>query len=457
MDRINHISSINYYNFKNEIVIVILGCGESGFGAALLAKQQSIPVFISDNGAIHEDIKNQLVDLEIDFEENGHELVYDITPTYVIKSPGIPNKARVIVFFKEKNIPVISEIEFGFQFSKGAIIGITGSNGKTTTTNLVYHLLNEAGYKVVKSGNVGYSFCKAVSERKYDYYVLELSSFQLDDIIHFKPHISTILNITPDHLDRYEYKFENYINSKFRILANQDKEDYFYFLSEDELIKDRVENLKPIVNQVPLKLQYNDQEILTINESNFNLSYTCLKGRHNAKNATIALKIAMDLGISDVKLQSALESFVNDPHRLENVASYENVEFINDSKATNVDSTFWALDAMKKKVVWIVGGQDKGNDYKILLPLVKDKVKAIVALGVDNSKIVEFFSPYVPIIKETNTMKDAVCNSFQLAETGEVVLLSPACASFDLFKNYMDRGDQFRTRVQELKIKSWKQ
>ena len=291
----------------------------------------------------------------------------------------------------------------------------------------------------------------------YDYFVLELSSFQLDDIIHFKPHISTILNITPDHLDRYEYNFENYINSKFRILKNQDKEDYFYFLAEEELIKDRVENLKPIVNHVPLKLQYNDQEILTINESNFNLSYTCLKGRHNAKNATIALKIAKDLGISDVKLQSALESFVNDPHRLENVASYENVEFINDSKATNVDSTFWALDAMKKKVVWIVGGQDKGNDYNILLPLVKDKVKAIVALGVDNSKIVEFFSPYVPIIKETNTMKDAVCNSFQLAETGEVVLLSPACASFDLFKNYMDRGDQFRTRVQELKIKSWKQ
>ena len=439
-------------------MIVILGCGESGFGAAMLAKQNAIPVFISDNNVINQDIKTQLIDLEIDFEENGHELVYDISPQYVVKSPGIPNKVPVVNYFISKGIPIISEIEFGYQFCNGKIIAITGSNGKTTTTNLLYHLLFSAGKKVVKSGNVGYSFCKAIAENAYDYFVLELSSFQLDDIKSFKPNIAAILNITPDHLDRYDYQFQNYINSKFRILKNQESEDAFYYLKNDELISSNLRDLKVRTSVKAVEYTFDkNAEVLTLSNSNFNLESSNLKGNHNAMNAAIALSIALDLNIKDEVLQEGLNSFVNDPHRLEKVATINGVDYINDSKATNVDSTFWALDAMHKKIVWIVGGQDKGNDYSVLLPLVKSKVKAIVGLGVDNSKIISYFNPYIKVIVDTKSINDAIEYSSQLAENGDVVLLSPACASFDLFKNYMDRGDQFKTIINQKRLKEWNQ
>ena len=311
---------------------------------------------------------------------------------------------------------------------------------------------------MVKSGNVGYSFCKAIAENVYDYFVLELSSFQLDDIKSFKPNIAAILNITPDHLDRYDYQFQNYINSKFRILKNQGSEDAFYYLKNDELISSNLRDLKVRTSVKAVEYTFDkNAEVLTLSNSNFNLESSNLKGNHNAMNAAIALSIALDLNIKDELLQEGLNSFVNDPHRLEKVATINGVDYINDSKATNVDSTFWALDAMHKKIVWIVGGQDKGNDYSVLLPLVKSKVKAIVGLGVDNSKIISYFNPYIKVIVDTKSINDAIEYSSQLAENGDVVLLSPACASFDLFKNYMDRGDQFKTIINQKRLKEWNQ
>ncbi len=434
-------------------MVVILGCGESGMGAALLAHKQSIPVFISDAGLIPNEFKNQLIELEIDFEENGHSVVYDCNPYLVIKSPGIPDNSKLIQFFIERNVEIISEIEWAFRYCKGKILAITGSNGKTTSTNLLYHILNSAKLDAVKVGNVGYSFARSVAESTHDYYVLEISSFQLDSIVHFKPYAAIILNITPDHLDRYEYKFENYAKSKFRITLNQNSEDHL-ILYKDKAVEDfsKTISTNAIIHWMQAILNESD-ELMINGKQRFNFSNSSLKGKHNAMNVSCVAEVCNLLGISDDQIQQALDTFRNDPHRLESVAKIDEIEFINDSKATNVDSVYWALDAMRKKVIWIAGGLDKGNDYKVLDELVNAKVKMLVALGKDNSKLLNYYQHKMKVA-DTHDMKSAVNVAFNSAQAGDVVLLSPACASFDLYNNYMHRGDEFRNQVLELKKQS---
>ncbi|MFT5382870.1 MAG: UDP-N-acetylmuramoylalanine--D-glutamate ligase, partial [Saprospiraceae bacterium] len=354
---------------------------------------------------------------------------------------------------KDAGIPVISEIEFAGKHTNATIVAITGSNGKTTTTNLTYHLLQSAGLDAALGGNVGYSFARLLTEELHQYYVLELSSFQLDGIKAFRPDISMLLNISPDHLDRYEYKMENYVASKFRVMMNQRAEDHFIFNAKDENILSFLKNEKLKVNLIEVDDVKTTNEKLIVNQFDFDLSQTSLKGRHNLFNATCAIKAAILLGVEKKAIQLGLNSFVNAPHRLESVCTTNNVEYINDSKATNVDAVYFALDAMTKPIVWIVGGTDKGNDYGPILDLVESKVKAIVCLGLDNTKILEVFTPIVKNIEETKSANEAVAIASTYAESGDVVLLSPACASFDLFKNYEDRGDQFKSAVLGLKIK----
>ncbi|MEO6189744.1 MAG: UDP-N-acetylmuramoyl-L-alanine--D-glutamate ligase [Saprospiraceae bacterium] len=432
-------------------MIVILGCGESGMGAAMLAHKLSMPIFLSDYGRISQDFKSQLIDKEIDFEEEGHNLVYEFLPDFVIKSPGIPDQSEVIKYFDQKGIKIISEIEFAFQYCKGQIIAITGSNGKTTTTNLLYHIMKNSGCDVVKVGNLGYSFARSLAESSHDYYVVEVSSFQLDSTINFKPHIAILLNITPDHLDRYENNFEKYVFSKFSIAKNQTENDYL-ILYKDAVVMKYFSSMK--INAQTLWIQSElDQEgkVFINGKARFNFNHTVLKGRHNAINVSCAATACEIIGLKDQEIQEGMYSFINDPHRLESITTINGVEFINDSKATNVDSVFWALDAMNSKIIWIAGGQDKGNDYTSIEDVVKNKVKTLVTLGKDNSKLIEFFGDYVPVI-DTHDMKTAVHKSIEISERGDVILLSPACASFDLFNNYMHRGDEFRKEV--LKIKS---
>lgn len=432
---------------------VILGGGESGIGAALLAHKLSMPVFLSDAGKLKEEFKNHLIEKEIDFEEEGHSIVYDFTPHLVIKSPGIPDKAEIIKYYYNLGVEVISEIEFAYRHCTGKIIAITGSNGKTTTTNLLYHILHTAGLDVVKVGNVGYSFARSVAEKNHKYYVIEVSSFQLDSVVNFKPYIAILLNITPDHLDRYEYKFENYIRSKFRITLNQDAQDHL-ILYKDEVIIQNYSSMNISSNIHWMESSLTSHEELVINgNTNHHFRNSVLKGRHNAMNTACAVEACSILGISTDQIQTGIDTFRNDPHRLESIALINGVEYINDSKATNVDSVFWALDAMKKKIVWIAGGQDKGNDYSTILELVKAKVKVLVALGKDNSKLIEFFGPYVKVI-DTNSVSTCLEQCQKFAENGDVVLLSPACASFDLFQNYQHRGDEFRKEVLSLNQKN---
>lgn len=432
-------------------MLLILGAGESGIGAALLAKKLGMIAFVSDANLIRDSFKSELVSNEIDFEEGGHEMAYEISPEFVIKSPGISEQTDIIKHFSNLGVEIISEIEFASRHCNACIVGVTGSNGKTTTTNLIYHLLHSAGKDVVKAGNVGHSFARALSQKNWEYYVLELSSFQLDGIKQFRPDLAILLNITPDHLDRYQNSFENYVASKFRITLNQNHNDHFIVYGNDEAIKKYLQihpSKARIVNCIP-ELTPLDV-LLENNQTLVDLSHTCLKGRHNAINAMCAIKAAQLLNISMDSIQNALNSFVNDPHRLEFVSSINDIDFINDSKATNVDSVFWALDAMKKKVVWIAGGQDKGNDYTVLEALVKQKVSALIAMGIDNRKLVDAFGKLIPVIRDTHSLDDAVRQAFECAHAGEVVLLSPACASFDLFKNYEDRGTQFKEAVRKL-------
>lgn len=431
-------------------MLVILGGGESGMGAALLAHKLSIPVFLSDSGLIKEEFRNHLIEKEIDFEEGGHEIVYDLIPTLVIKSPGIPDDTKIIQYFTSQDVEVISEIEFAFRHCTGKIIAITGSNGKTTTTNLIYHILKTADISVAKVGNVGYSFARSVAESKHQYYVIEVSSFQLDSIRLFRPYIGIILNITPDHLDRYQYKFENYIASKFRIALNQTEADHIILYKDESILKYYSNmNISSVIHW--MKADLNSENTVIINEEKGpSIQNSVLQGRHNAMNISCAVEACKIVGIDSTIIQSAINSFRNDPHRLEHLATIKGVKYINDSKATNVDSVYWALDALNSRIIWIAGGQDKGNDYNSVLPLVKSKVKCLVALGVDNTKLIDFFSPYVNVI-DTHSMKDCVAHCGQLAETGDVVLLSPACASFDLFNNYMHRGEEFRNEVLSLK------
>ncbi len=432
--------------------IVVLGAGESGVGAALLAKQQGFEVFVSDRGAIKENYKAELIENKIAFEEGQHSEKKIFEASEIIKSPGIPDKVDLIQKLLAAGIPVISEIEFASKYTHAKIVGITGSNGKTTTTNLTYHLLKTAGKDVAIGGNVGYSFARLLTERHHEIYVLELSSFQLDGVVDFRPYISILLNITPDHLDRYEYKMENYIASKFRIAMNQRAEDFFIYNSADQNIEQFLESEDVNAKRLPVggSADDSDQRIIKTDQHEYDLSKSSLKGKHNYFNATCAIKVAELLNADAESIQRGLNDFVNDPHRLESVATVDEVEYINDSKATNVDAVFYALDAMTKPVIWIVGGVDKGNDYGPVMTLVEDKVKAVICLGIDNEKLLETFSPIVKIIEETQSVDEAIERAKVYAESGDVVLLSPACASFDLFKNYIDRGEQFKRAVDQI-------
>ncbi len=441
--------------------LVVLGGGESGVGTAILGVTKGYDVFVSDFGKIKDNYKKVLDDYKIQWEEQQHTEELILNADVVMKSPGIPDKAPIVKKLHEKNIPVISEIEFAAPFTNATIIGITGSNGKTTTTSLVYHLLKSGGLNVALGGNIGKSFAWQVALENYDVYVLELSSFQLDGIITFKPHIAILTNISPDHLDRYNYDYSLYIAAKFRITMNQTAEDYFIYDADDEASKNWLQNntikaqkfpfsLTQIINEGAYSLN-NQMTIQTQNESlNMFTNQLSLQGKHNVKNAMAATTVAQLMRIRKETIRESLTNFQGVEHRLEKVLKVNDVWYINDSKATNVNSVFFALESMETPTVWIVGGTDKGNDYMDLMPLVREKVKAIVCLGVDNQKIIDAFKDVIDVIVETRSMKDAIAYSKRLSEKGDTVLLSPACASFDLFENYEDRGRQFKNEVHNL-------
>jgi len=448
-------------SFRGFRRIVILGGGESGVGTAILGKQKGYNVFVSDKGKISEKYKEVLLHNEINFEENQHTESMILNADLVMKSPGIPEKVTIVQKLIEKGIPVISEIEFAGKYTDATIVGITGSNGKTTTTLLVHHILKKAGLDVGVAGNIGDSFAEQVANKNVENYVLELSSFQLDGIEEFAPHIAIITNISPDHLDRYEYDFSKYISSKFRITMNQKETDYLIYDADDEAINNWLKNNKTKAKLVPFSLHkelefgafLKDNNIITnIKPEQFIMPTTnlAIKGKHNVKNAMAATMAAQLLKVRKQSIKESLEDFEGVEHRLENVGKVDDVYFINDSKATNVNATFYALECMDKPTVWIVGGVDKGNDYSDLLPLVREKVRAIVCLGLDNQKIMETFGNVVDLVIETAGAEEAVKVSKKLAQKGDVVLLSPACASFDLFKNYEDRGRQFKNAVRNL-------
>jgi UDP-N-acetylmuramoylalanine--D-glutamate ligase len=441
--------------------IAILGAGESGVGAAYLAQQQGYNVFVSDFGTIDASYKKQLQNWNIRFEENQHTEKEILEAAEVIKSPGIPDKAPILKKIKEKSIPVISEIEFAGRYTNARIIGITGSNGKTTTTSLTYHILKNAGLNVGLAGNIGKSFAYQVATEKFDLYVLELSSFMLDDMYKFKTDIAVLLNITPDHLDRYEYKLENYAASKFRITQNQTANDFFIYCADDPETKKGMETRTFAAQQLPFSIQkkvepgaYLDKDNIVINthQEHFQMSITelALQGKHNIYNSMASGIIARLLELRDPLIRESMGNFKNIEHRLESVGKISGISFINDSKATNVNSTWYALESMTSDVILILGGVDKGNDYTMLKDLVRQKVKAIVCLGKDNKRIHEAFEDDVDVIVNTYSAEEAVQVSYHLATKGDTVLLSPACASFDLFKNYEDRGRQFKQAVREL-------
>jgi UDP-N-acetylmuramoylalanine--D-glutamate ligase len=442
--------------------LVILGGGESGVGAALLAQQQGYDVFLSDGGNLKDHYRTELQQHQIPFEEGQHSVEKILSADEIVKSPGIGEKNEVVKQIRQKGISVISEIELAFRYKGDSkIVAITGSNGKTTTTALIYHICKNAGLDAALVGNIGYSFARQVSEKPSALYVLEISSFQLDDIKTFRPHIAVLLNITEDHLDRYDYQFSNYINSKFSIIANQTMEDYFIYCEDDEVIMQKIPLINLHTNPLPFSMKHEvkkgayikgDQMMLRIQEERVSMSIYdfALKGKHNQYNTMAAGIAAATLGIRKEKIREAVNNFQSLEHRMEFVAMVRGVEFVNDSKATNVNSTWYALESMNKPVVLVLGGVDKGNDYQLIAELVKEKVKAIVCMGTDNKKIIQAFKNIVPVIVETESAKKAVNASFKLATKGDVVLLSPACASFDLFKNYEDRGTQFKNSVKEL-------
>ncbi|MGV0921232.1 UDP-N-acetylmuramoyl-L-alanine--D-glutamate ligase [Empedobacter falsenii] len=441
--------------------LVVLGGGESGVGTAILAKKENFDVFLSDMGQIKDKYKQLLEEHGIAYEEGQHTEDLILNADEVMKSPGIPKKAALIQKLEEKGISIISEIEFASRYTDAKIIAITGSNGKTTTTSLMFHILKQAGLNVGLGGNIGKSFAKSVAEDNFDYYVLEVSSFQLDDIkTDFKPYVAILLNITPDHLDQYNYQFDLYAKAKFRITENQDENDYFIYNLDDPKTMEMIDQIDIRAHRKPFTMMdatneaYANNELFRVNDSNGDFTMLVndlgLIGKHNVSNSLAAAVAAKIIDINNEELKKSLSDFKSVEHRLEPVLTIGGIDFINDSKATNVNATYFALESMTKPVVWIVGGTDKGNDYNEVLPFVKKKVKAIVCLGVDNAKIVDFFSPYIDTIVETNTMKDCVEQSYKLATKGETVLLSPACASFDLFNGYEDRGDQFKENVRKL-------
>lgn len=441
--------------------IVILGAGESGNGAAILAKKQGFEVFVSDKGVIKDAYKKQLLDNNISFEEGKHTEEIILNAHEIIKSPGIPHKVAIIQKAKEKNIPIISEIEFGSRYTNAKIIAITGTNGKSTCTSLTYHIFKKAGFNVGLGGNIGKSFAQLVAEENFEVFVLEISSFQLDDITSFKPYVSIYLNLTPDHLDRYNYDYAAYANAKFNITKYQDSQDYFIYCADDEGISQFYNNYSITAQQLPFSLHHKEGSSAYTENENIFFNYKTspinmlttdlsLRGTHNLYNSMAA---GLAARVFDIKKDIIRESFMDYQgleHRLEFVAKIQGVDYINDSKATNVNSVWYALESMNKPIIWIAGGVDKGNDYEILVPLVKKKVKAIVCLGIENLKIHDSFSRYVDMIINTQNAKEAVRMAHKAAAKGDVVLLSPACASFDLFDNYEDRGNQFKQAVLSL-------
>ncbi len=443
--------------------VVILGGGESGTGAALLAKVKGFDVFVSDLGSLKDKHKNDLLQQSIEFEEGQHSEDKILNANLVIKSPGISDKVEIVKKIKSKKIAIIDEIEFAFRYLKGKIIAVTGTNGKTTTTLLTYHLLKNAEKKVTLAGNVGESLARKVATEEHDWYVLELSSFQLDGTQTFHPHIGVLLNITPDHLDRYEKKMTNYINSKFRLVKNMGSKDYFIYYADDPISGPEAKQRSTEAYRVEISL---DPEAITsahfdgkkmvfqFGKKSFKIaqSDTTLKGAHNLINTMAAVSAAYLAKVTDTKIREGLKTFKNAPHRLESIATINGIEFVNDSKATNVDSVVYALGSYDKPLIWIAGGIDKGNDYNLIMVPVEKKVKTLICLGKDNEKLKKFFGKAVPKILETQSVTELVQLALQSAEKGDVVLLSPACASFDLFKNYEDRGDQFREAVLKAKM-----
>ncbi|UCG28906.1 MAG: UDP-N-acetylmuramoyl-L-alanine--D-glutamate ligase [Bacteroidales bacterium] len=441
--------------------IVILGAGESGVGAAVLAKKKGFIPFVSDNGSIREPYKSVLVKHGILWEEGKHSADLILDAVEVIKSPGIPEDSKVVKAIIAKGIPMVSEIEFAYRYTKAKKICITGSNGKTTTSCMIYHMLKKAGMKTVLAGNVGKSFALQVAEGDYDYYVIELSSFQLDGMVDFRADIAILMNITPDHLDRYGYDMKRYIESKFRITRNQSVDDYFIYCFDDEIIKANMNRVKGNAKTLSFSLDtfdnqaaYVKQEIVNfhINKDHFTMSIhdLALKGKHNAYNSMAAGIAGQLLNIRKEMIRASLSDFQGVEHRLEPVIKVHGIQFINDSKATNVNSSWYALESMTDNVIWIAGGIDKGNDYNILKDLVTRKVKAIICLGKDNSKLHKAFAECTESIVDTNSMAEAVRTAYYLGKKGDTVLLSPACASFDLFENYEDRGRQFKQAVRAL-------
>ena len=441
--------------------LVILGGGESGVGTAILGKKKGYEVFVSDFGKIKGNYKEVLIINGIAWEEEKHTEDLILNADVVMKSPGIPDKSPIVKKLHDKGITVVSEIEFAAPFTDATIIGITGSNGKTTTTMLTYHVLKSAGLNVGLGGNIGKSFAWQIADNKYDFYVLELSSFQLDGVVNFKPHIAIITNISPDHLDRYDYKYENYIDAKFRITMNQSEEDYLIYDADDEAIAEWLKTHTTKAKLIPFSLTKtfsegayikNNKMEISINQEEFTMDteYIALEGKHNMKNAMAATSVAKLMQIRKSTIRESLSNFQGVEHRLEKVLKIQNIQYINDSKATNVNATFFALDSMNTPTVWIVGGVDKGNDYNELMSLVREKVKAIICLGVDNKKIIDVFGNVVDMMIEVDNMSDAVQMAQRLSEKGDTVLLSPACASFDLFESYEDRGKQFKQAVKNL-------
>ena len=441
--------------------IVVLGGAESGTGAAVLAKLQGFDVFLSDMSNIAPAFVNTLNDYGIAFEQGQHTADLICNATEIIKSPGIPNKAPIIQQIIALQIPIISEIEFASRYTNAKMIAITGTNGKTTTTLLTYHLLKSAGLNVGLAGNVGNSFAMQVATKKFDYYVLELSSFMLDDMFDFKADIAILTNITPDHLDRYDYQMQKYVNSKFRITQNQTASDYFIYCKDDEVIQAALASQQIDSTMIPFSIAEDLAYGASISNQNLNIklkqnTFTmtiqelALQGKHNLYNSMASGVAAKLLDIRNETLKQSMSDFKNAPHRLEHVARIQGIEFINDSKATNVNATWFALESINTPIIWIAGGVDKGNDYSMLTQLVKDRVRAIVCLGTDNSKIHEAFGNVVDIIVNTASATEAAEVSYHLGKKGDTVLLSPACASFDLFKNYEDRGQQFMDAVKEL-------
>ena len=442
--------------------LIVLGGGESGVGTAYLASQNGINVFLSDKNFIELKYRNILIENNIEFEEGVHSIEKVLKASEIVKSPGIPNDSILIAKIIKNNIPIISEIEFASRFTNAKIIGVTGSNGKTTTTSLIYHILKSSGLNVGIGGNIGNSFAFLVAKNNYDFIVLELSSFQLEGISKFKPIIAVITNLSPDHLERYEFNFNRYVNAKFNIILNQKNSDYLVYNAEDSKINEELNSRNINSFKIPFSFSKgksfnqtyleNNNIKSKINKNKFMISIESLslKGRHNVQNSMAAATVAQLLNITNQDLKESLSNFQSISHRMEHVLTIQKVKYINDSKATNVNAVYYALDSMKNSTVWIVGGVDKGNDYNQLLPLVREKVKAIICLGLDNKKIIDTFSSISDLIIEVTSMREAVNSAYRIAKPNDSVLLSPACSSFDLFENYEDRGNQFKDSVRKL-------